>query len=239
MPSPSVVNLMIRMAKTWWMICTRWVEAAQMLRAALSVPRTAARCADVDIASWRDRAERFIDERDFHRHALFAAAAGVEFRDDGAAMKFQTRQEQRRRLLERVVLASQVLAAGYLAVHALISWRAYEEQGAASALLTFVLLGFGDLYWALRWLYEDYGHGTGWVALVTAGVCFASWVLRPWYNAWIMSLMIEMLEDFANEHSSSAPDQSDATVAGVETKPGDVADHDRSTTDPRVDQAPR
>ncbi len=121
-------------------------------------------------------------------------------------MGFDARQDRRRVVLERVMLAAQALAVVWLSAHALITWRAWESDGFLAALLTLVLLGFGDLYWGLRWGYEGDWWIAG-VALAAAAVCFVSWAVRPMFNRWIGSLTVEMLEDFSDELGRMAKDR--------------------------------
>jgi hypothetical protein len=94
-------------------------------------------------------------------------------------LTFEARHADRKRILDRIILAAQIVAVLYLATHALISWRAYAIDGILAALLTFLLLGFGDLYWGLRWAYEGEEPWLAAVALGTAILCFASWQRAP------------------------------------------------------------
>lgn len=114
-------------------------------------------------------------------------------------MSFEARHEHRKRILDRIIIVAQVVAVLYLATHALIAWRAYEVDGIVAALLTFVLLGFGDLYWGLRWAYEGAGTWLVAVALTTAALCFTSWATRGMFNRWMMRFTVDMLEDVGSE----------------------------------------
>lgn len=136
-------------------------------------------------------------------------------------MSFEARNDQRRRLLDRIILAGQVVAVLYLATHALITWRAYEIDGGVAAFLTFVLLGFGDLYWGLRWAYEG---GIPWIAglaLAAAALCFASWATRGMFNRWAMKFTATMLEDLGSELGRM---QDEAKTLGGEKDPGERDD---------------
>jgi hypothetical protein len=115
------------------------------------------------------------------------------------AMGFDERQAERYRLLERVMLAAQSVAILYLAAHVGIAWMAYREDGVVAALVSLVLLGFGDLYWGLRWAMQEGRGALAGVALTAAAVCFASWVLRPRFDAWARQITAEMLTDLGNE----------------------------------------
>lgn len=114
-------------------------------------------------------------------------------------MSFEDRHAERKRILDRIILASQVVAVVYLATHALIAWRAYEADGIWAAVITFVLLGFGDLYWGLRWAYEGGEPGLAAVALAAAALCFTSWATRGMFNRWAMTFTADMLDDFGSE----------------------------------------
>jgi hypothetical protein len=140
-------------------------------------------------------------------------------------MSFEARHEQRKRLLDRIILAGQVVAVLYLATHALIAWRAYEIDGAASAVVTFVLLGFGDLYWGLRWAHEGRDPWIAGLALAAAALCFASWATRGMFNRWAMKFSTTMLEDFGSElgkmrQEAEAIDRENAPGEGDDDKPG-------------------
>lgn len=114
-------------------------------------------------------------------------------------MGFEERQAQRHRVLERVMLAAQAVGVLYLAAHSGIAWMAYREDGVVAALLSLGLLGFGDLYWGLRWAMQEGRGALAAVALGAAAVCFASWALRPRFNAWALRLTGEMLGDLGEE----------------------------------------
>lgn len=113
-------------------------------------------------------------------------------------MGFDERQAERHKRLERVMLAAQAVGVLYLAAHAGISWMAFREDGVVAAIVSFMLLGVGDLYWGVRWTMEGRGVLAG-VALAAAAVCFASWVFRPRFNAWANQLTVEMLGDLGEE----------------------------------------
>jgi hypothetical protein len=114
-------------------------------------------------------------------------------------LSFDTRHAERKRILDRIILAAQVVAVLYLATHALIAWRAYATDGILAAAMTFVLLGFGDLYWGARWAYEGDEPRLAAVALAAATLCFASWITRPMFNRWAMRFTADMLDDFGSE----------------------------------------
>ncbi len=140
-------------------------------------------------------------------------------------MNFDARQLHRKRILDRIILAAQVVAVLYLATHVLIAWRAYEIDGIWSAALTFVSLGFGDLYWGLRWAYEGADPWLAIVALAAATLCFASWATRGMFNRWAMKFSTTMLEDFGSElgkmrREAEAIDREKAPGEGDDDKPG-------------------
>jgi hypothetical protein len=144
-------------------------------------------------------------------------------------MSFDTRQSQRKRILDRIILAAQVAAVLYLATHALIAWRAYEIDGIASAILTFVFLGFGDLYWGLRWAYEGADLRLAAVALGAAAVCFTSWATRGMFNRWAMRFTADMLEDMGSELGRMRDEVEDIDVEPIE---GEKARDETSDADP-------
>lgn len=121
-------------------------------------------------------------------------------------MNFEARSARRSQVLERIILASQVVAVLYLATHVLIAWSAYKEDGVAAAILTLILLGFGDLYWGVRWAYEDGASWQAGAALAAAVLCFLSWGFRPIFNRWAANFTIDMLEDFTGEIDRIAKD---------------------------------
>lgn len=110
-------------------------------------------------------------------------------------MSFDDRQARRKRIIDRVLLTSQVVAVLYLAIHLNVTYLAWAEDGWINAAITLVTLGFGDLYWAGRWLMSNGGTAAGLIALLAALLCFASWIFRPWFNRWISTFTIDMLED--------------------------------------------
>jgi hypothetical protein len=138
-------------------------------------------------------------------------------------MSFDARHEQRKRLLDRIILAGQVVAVLYLATHALIAWRAFAIDGVAAALLTFVLLGFGDLYWGLRWAHEGEDRWIAGLALAAAALCFVSWATRGMFNRWAMKFTATMLEDFGSELGKMRQDTDRDTEAD---KPKDAPGED-------------
>lgn len=119
-------------------------------------------------------------------------------------MTYKLRQQARVQLLERMAFAFRALAIAYLAMHAVVSWFAYQASGLSEAVLTFVLLGFGDLYWALRLLRDGNDMQAAVLALVTAIVCFGSWMLRPMLNRWVARFAADMLADADSEISKVA-----------------------------------
>lgn len=140
-------------------------------------------------------------------------------------MGFEERQAERHKLLERAMLAAQAVGVLYLAAHAGIAWMAYGEDGVVAALLSLGLLGFGDLYWGLRWAMQEGRGALAGVALGAAAVCFASWALRPRFNAWAMRLTGEMLGDLGKELACLRSDEERCRAADGEE---DVVDVDGS-----------
>lgn len=118
-------------------------------------------------------------------------------------MSFEERQKARTSLLGVLVTFFRALAIGYLCLHAAVTWFAYQATGLFEALITLVLLGFGDLYWAVRWWPGD-ETGQTILALIAAFVCFASWLTRPIVNRWMNRFTIDMLRDVTSEIGRSA-----------------------------------
>ncbi|MEQ1670004.1 MAG: hypothetical protein ABL893_04015 [Hyphomicrobium sp.] len=117
-------------------------------------------------------------------------------------MSFDARQATRKRQLERLVLVFQAVAVAYIAMHLAIVWLAFGHAGAVSAFVTLVTLGFGDLYWLIRWAQELGLTGETYVAAAAALVCFASWITRPMFNRWAAGFTKDMLADTAQELKS-------------------------------------
>ena len=143
-------------------------------------------------------------------------------------MSFDIRQDRRKIILGRIMLAAQVLAIVYLAAHALITWKAFEIDGIVAALSTLVLLGFGDLYWGLRWAWEGESPWQATVALVTAALCFASWATRSRFNRWMNRFTIDMLQDFGNEMKTISTQAEQENPE--EDEDGNEPPHDASKT---------
>lgn len=114
-------------------------------------------------------------------------------------MSFEARQDARKRTIEHVKLAAQVLAAGYMALHIAVTALAYKLAGVTEAVFTFMTLGFGDLYWAVRWFAQEAQGTSALVAAAAAGSCFTSWIARPFFNRWINGFTSGMLSDTAEE----------------------------------------
>ena len=114
-------------------------------------------------------------------------------------MTFETRHAARQRTIDRVVLAYKMLGLVYMALHIAVAALAFKLSGASAALLTFVTLGFGDLYWAVTWASSgDYPWQLA-VACFAAALCFFSWITKPYFNRWIATFTAEMLSDTATE----------------------------------------
>lgn len=126
---------------------------------------------------------------------------------------FEHRQARRKIIIERVMLAAQILAVLYLALHALIAWRAYEIDGVTAAILTFVLLGFGDLYWAVRTVQDGAALDYAALCFLTAGICFASWLTRGMFQRWIATFTTDMLDDFCQEMQSIEEEAHQASIS--------------------------
>ena len=130
-------------------------------------------------------------------------------------MSFDDRHTRRKIVLDRLMLAAQVLAVFYMAIHLMIVWEVYNERGAWPALATVTTLGFGDAYWAIEWLQFEGASGRMLVAALAAAICFTSWLTRPMFNRWINSFTIDMLTDFTQEIDLTLKDMSDnKTVSG-------------------------
>lgn len=117
-------------------------------------------------------------------------------------MSFDHRQEQRKRILQRAMLYFQALAFAYLAIHAAVAWLAYKADGVLVSFGTLITLGFGDLYWLIRWGRELGAVPESYLAGVAALVCFASWITRPLFDRWVARFTREMLADTADELSA-------------------------------------
>ena len=114
-------------------------------------------------------------------------------------MTFETRHAARQRTIDRVVLAYKMLGLVYMALHIAVAALAFKLSGASAALLTFVTLGFGDLYWAVTWASSgDYPWQLA-VACFAAALCFFSWITKPYFNRWMQTFTAEMLSDTAVE----------------------------------------
>lgn len=122
----------------------------------------------------------------------------MTFENDGGA-GFDKRQAERKIFLERLALAGQVIGVTYIAVHIGVTWQAFKIDGWLNAFITFVTLGFGDLYWALRWFSEGRDDWSAPIALGAALLCFISWGTRPLVNQMLNSFTIEMLKDSGKE----------------------------------------
>lgn len=139
-------------------------------------------------------------------------------------MSFEKRHEARTSRLGVLVTFFRALAIAYLSLHAAVAWFAYQATGLVEALLTFVLLGFGDLYWAVRWWPgEDVGQTV--LALAAALICFTSWLTRPLFNRWINSFTADMLKDMTSEI--------ERTIEGRKEEPGADAGHDAADVNNR------
>ena len=113
-------------------------------------------------------------------------------------MTYQQRQAARRNLIGILLTAFKAVAILYLAAHFAVVWRAFESEGLLAAIATLVTLGFGDVYWAVRWFGEDY-RNMAWVASSAAALCFASWLTRPFFNRWALNFTLEMVKDLTDE----------------------------------------
>lgn len=149
-------------------------------------------------------------------------------------MNFERRQDSRKRDIARVMLAAQALAFLYMSLHAAVTALAYKFSGFGEALLTFVTLGFGDLYWAVRWFMEGGQTQIAVVAGAAATACFASWLGRPYFNRWANALTAGMLSDAADELeriTASRPQPGDTTH---DEAPGGPPDRDRADGGPQA-----
>lgn len=121
-------------------------------------------------------------------------------------MSFDERHQRRKIILDRVMLASQVFAVFYMAIHLMVVWEAYNDRSGLAALATFVTLGFGDAFWAIHWLQFEGATARMLVAATAAVACFTSWLTRPMFNRWINSFTIDMLKDFGTELDQTLKD---------------------------------
>ncbi len=129
-------------------------------------------------------------------------------------MSFELRHARRMRVLKTLIVLFQAVAVAYLAMHAVVTWLAYQQSGALNAVLTFLTLGFGDLYWAIR-LVREAGMtggmtGEAMVACAAAAVCFTSWVTRPLFDGWVSRFTQGMLADTTKEIGKLVDDAADA-----------------------------
>lgn len=114
-------------------------------------------------------------------------------------MSFETRQAARKRTIDRVVLAYQMLGLVYMALHAAVAALALKLSSAGAAMLTLISLGFGDLYWAVTWFASGDYAWQAVVAFCAALLCFVSWLTKPYFNSWMADFTSEMLSDTAAE----------------------------------------
>lgn len=138
-------------------------------------------------------------------------------------MTFEHRHAGRMSLLKRLIVIFQAVAVAYLALHAAVTWFAYQQDGALNAIITFLTLGFGDLYWAIRWLRDGGLTGEAAVASVAALVCFASWITRPMFDRWAARFTHDMLADSSREIGKFARDAADGELADDQTSTGQDA----------------
>lgn len=123
-------------------------------------------------------------------------------------MSFEVRQKARLSLLDVLVTAFRAIAIAYLALHGAVTWFAYQAAGLAEALLTLVLLGFGDLYWTVTW-WQVEPDGAAIVALAASALCFVSWLGKPLFNRWVARFTRDMLDDATGEFQRMTADRRD------------------------------
>lgn len=114
-------------------------------------------------------------------------------------MSFETRQADRKRTIDRVVLAYKMLGLVYMALHAAVAALAFKLSSAGAAVLTLISLGFGDLYWAVAWAASGEYAWQAVVASCAAVLCFVSWLTKPYFNRWMAEFTSEMLSDTVAE----------------------------------------
>lgn len=124
-------------------------------------------------------------------------------------MTFESRHDERRRVLERLQFAAKILAVFYLSLHFAVTVLAFKLGGAWQALVTLVALGFGDLYWAAAWAHEEGRGSITLIAAVSAVTCFASWLLRPAFDRWARSFTADMVADTVQEIDKITMDRLD------------------------------
>lgn len=110
-------------------------------------------------------------------------------------MTFESRQAARRRTLDRVIIAFKMLGLVYMALHLAVTVLAYDLARAGTAVLTFVSLGIGDLYWAVTWMREEGRLAIAAVASVATALCFISWGTRSAFDRWANAFTADMLSD--------------------------------------------
>ncbi|MDX2289647.1 MAG: hypothetical protein NW217_12600 [Hyphomicrobiaceae bacterium] len=122
---------------------------------------------------------------------------------------FDERQMRRDRwfgLLQSLFMA---MAVAYLVAHSLLTWHVYATNGVLAAGLTFVTLGLGDAYWAIRLLADEGASAQALAALATATFYFGSLAAKPWVNRYLARLGADMLDDFGREIATLAPPNDD------------------------------
>ena len=140
-------------------------------------------------------------------------------------MNFDARQLHRKRILDRIILAAQVVAVLYLATHVLIAWRAYEIDGIWSAALTFVSSDLATSIGACAGPTKAPTRGLPSSRSQRRALCFTSWATRGMFNRWAMKFSTTMLEDFGSElgkmrQEAEAIDREKAPGEGDDDKPG-------------------
>lgn len=98
-----------------------------------------------------------------------------------------------------------VLGIAYVALHAWVSLTAYLSSGVMAGIVTFITLGFGDLYWAFTGLGDPAVNRTDWyVALAATAMAFLSWGTRPMTTRYLMRLVSEAYRSAASSERPAA-----------------------------------
>ncbi|MEO1544982.1 MAG: hypothetical protein AAFR75_13340, partial [Pseudomonadota bacterium] len=92
----------------------------------------------------------------------------------------------------RIVMAALiVLGVIYVGLHVWVSYAAGVDVGWVTGVITFITLGFGDLYWAWAWWSRADIPNEANAAFYAAIMAFISWGTRPWFRPYLFRLAVE------------------------------------------------
>jgi hypothetical protein len=119
-----------------------------------------------------------------------------------------------------------VLGIVYLALHGWVSLTAYLSSGVLAGIVTFITLGFGDLYWAVTGFGESPANRADWsVAFAATVMAFLSWGTRPFTQQYILGLALQaMRQPEAATRIRGAPPRANENRGAVDDqRPGGAA----------------